>query len=376
MAFLYSSANLPIPLGPTAATLRNGCTDTTTTAPIDLPFYTGQADFPKYLNDLVAAMSTLGTFAGQSYSIIGGLKLYTAYDNGHTYAVGDYASYSGTTYVCILGTTGNLPTNATYWTATSFAAVTGLNIGVISGVGTCRGQLEFAGGTITLPDNTSQVYVWLKASAWNGSTLTSGTLDKTTTTTPPTNDAIYLGCCTTSAGVISAIDYSGVLYNMGGVAVRYVADRSAPVDSPTANTGFHTVTQAGTYHWNGSAYNSLTPTAAGGLNCKQIMVADLTLLPQDAFMNFQLDPNGSNRTVLIPNPANIGPSWRCSLTHIGSANSIVVKDYTGTTTLGTLTTTNRSLAFGSYMNSSGNVAFPVGPWAPGPIPTPAAGALV
>lgn len=38
------------------------------------------------------------------------------YNNGTTYAVDDVVKYSGGLYICISGTTGNLPTNTTYWT--------------------------------------------------------------------------------------------------------------------------------------------------------------------------------------------------------------------------------------------------------------------
>ena len=38
-----------------------------------------------------------------------------AYAGGTAYAVDDVVSYNGTSYVCILASTGNLPTNATYW---------------------------------------------------------------------------------------------------------------------------------------------------------------------------------------------------------------------------------------------------------------------
>ena len=38
-----------------------------------------------------------------------------AYAGGTAYAVDDVVSYNGTSYICILASTGNLPTNATYW---------------------------------------------------------------------------------------------------------------------------------------------------------------------------------------------------------------------------------------------------------------------
>lgn len=37
------------------------------------------------------------------------------YDNGTAYATGDSVSYNGSSYVALGATTGNLPTNTTYW---------------------------------------------------------------------------------------------------------------------------------------------------------------------------------------------------------------------------------------------------------------------
>lgn len=44
-----------------------------------------------------------------------GIVWKTAYDGATTYYANDAVSYLGTAYVCIATTTGNLPTNATYW---------------------------------------------------------------------------------------------------------------------------------------------------------------------------------------------------------------------------------------------------------------------
>lgn len=42
-------------------------------------------------------------------------KIYSAYAGGTTYAVGAVVIYLEQLYKCILGSTGNLPTNTTYW---------------------------------------------------------------------------------------------------------------------------------------------------------------------------------------------------------------------------------------------------------------------
>lgn len=64
-----------------------------------------------------------------------------AYSAGTSYVVDDVVSYNGSSYICILASTGNLPTNATYWSLlaqkgdnTTASAVTNTPAGNISAV--------------------------------------------------------------------------------------------------------------------------------------------------------------------------------------------------------------------------------------------------
>jgi len=323
MSFNYSSSQMPIPVVPTAPPLQSSCTDTTTTAATFNPITTGSDPFAENINKSYAQMAAAFGYGAGSYAVMDGMTL----------------SVPGS----------------------------GLNLPVAAGHYTCMGVLEYGGGTVLCPDNTALVFVW---------GLQDNSLTTTITIAPPAPNCVYIGNCTTSAGNIVAVDYSAVCYCQGGMIQRTVNDRSAPVDTPSAGTAFLTQTQSGTFHWNGLAYNSLTPTSAGALNIKQTLTGDFTTISQDNFHNVCLDPNGSNRVIYLPNPASVGNAWRISYTHIGSANTLVVKDYTGVTTYGTLTTTNRSLAVFTYTNSSGVVAFPAAPYVPGPIPTPTAGAAI
>lgn len=47
------------------------------------------------------------------------IYVYNLYDNSNAYVVGEFCSYGNTIYECIANTTGNLPTNATYWSETT-----------------------------------------------------------------------------------------------------------------------------------------------------------------------------------------------------------------------------------------------------------------
>lgn len=130
----------------------------------------------------------------------------------------------------------------------TLSAGVGLNIAVADGVGLCGGVLE--GKTLpalTLPSSTS-AWVWLK---------TDGTLTYTTGTTALATPGLMLGRVTTDASAVTAIDYSGVLYILGGMMWRTTGDAGAPGDSPAATTRLWTKTAGGTYLWNGAAHVAL-----------------------------------------------------------------------------------------------------------------------
>ena len=57
--------------------------------------------------------------------VTGGLVPRGAYASGTTYAVGDSVSYSSSSYICISASTGNLPTNTTYWQVLANQGTTG-----------------------------------------------------------------------------------------------------------------------------------------------------------------------------------------------------------------------------------------------------------
>jgi hypothetical protein len=62
-----------------------------------------------------------------------GLNWLGAYSAGTSYVVDDVVSYNGSSYVCILASTGNLPTNATYWELLAQKGVDGSGSGDVVG---------------------------------------------------------------------------------------------------------------------------------------------------------------------------------------------------------------------------------------------------
>lgn len=70
-----------------------------------------------------------------------------AYAGGTAYAVDDVVSYNGTSYVCILASTGNLPTNATYWNVMAQAGTNGTDGTDLTSTLTTQGDLVYRDGS-------------------------------------------------------------------------------------------------------------------------------------------------------------------------------------------------------------------------------------
>ena len=70
-----------------------------------------------------------------------------AYNAGTAYAVDDVVSHSGSSYVCILASTGNVPTNTTYWEQMSAAGTNGTNGTDLSTTLTTQGDLVYRDGS-------------------------------------------------------------------------------------------------------------------------------------------------------------------------------------------------------------------------------------
>lgn len=86
---------------------------------------------------------TSGTFAtdlaaGKWEIACKGIYWRGAYDNGTAYTLNDGVSYNGSSYVCIADTTGNLPTDTSYWNVLAAKGTDGTGSGDISGSGTAN----------------------------------------------------------------------------------------------------------------------------------------------------------------------------------------------------------------------------------------------
>ena len=78
-----------------------------------------------------AAVLNFGLPMGQT-GAQGTFRWKGAYSNTYTYGQNDVTYYNGSSYVCVLGTVGNIPTNTTYWEKMAAAGAEGGSIGSMS----------------------------------------------------------------------------------------------------------------------------------------------------------------------------------------------------------------------------------------------------
>ena len=67
-----------------------------------------------------------------------------AYSGATAYVVDDIVTYSNETYICILASTGNLPTDTTYWTKLAAKGVDGTDVSTTL---TTQGDLLYRDGS-------------------------------------------------------------------------------------------------------------------------------------------------------------------------------------------------------------------------------------
>lgn len=99
-----------------------------------------------------------------------------AYAGGTAYVKDDVVSYNGSSYVCILASTGNLPTNTTYW---NVMAQGGTDITSISGL--AQGDILYYNGTdwVRLGAGTNGQFLKTQGTSANPvwGTVTSGIIN-------------------------------------------------------------------------------------------------------------------------------------------------------------------------------------------------------
>jgi len=160
-----------------------------------------------------------------------------AYAGGTTYYPNDIVTYNNATYICILQSTGNLPTNATYWSLLAAA-----------GAGDVVGPASSVANEIALFDGTSGKLI--KSATTTGVLkATSGVIAAASAGTDYVAPSGALG--TPSSGTLSSCTVDGT---------NSVGYRNAPQSTNTTLT----LTDAGKHVWftGGSTATLTVPTNA------------------------------------------------------------------------------------------------------------------
>jgi hypothetical protein len=151
-----------------------------------------------------------------------------AYAGGTAYAVDDVVSYNGSSYICILASTGNLPTNATYFEQMSQAGTNGTDGTDFGTILTTQGDILYRDGSglQRLGAGTSGQYLQTGGTGANPSwSSVSGYAD---------SDALSLFSATGSAPVFAVrtwINFNG----NGTVSIRDSGNVSSLTDVGTGN---------------------------------------------------------------------------------------------------------------------------------------------
>lgn len=204
MAYVFTAAEVPVPIGSSLAVQRSAANSSSVAGAGNFPAFTPTVTSPQVFNQLLIDLDNAPLAGGMGCGVYAGLTV---------------------------------------------SNPAGLTLRVASGIAVAGGLVYNAANfDVTAPDNEAYVFVWIKQ---------DGTIVVETTTTPPVSQCALVAVCTTLAGVVTVIDYSGVCYLKGGIAVRNTADTARPADAPGASPTFLTKCPSGTWLWDGAQYELL-----------------------------------------------------------------------------------------------------------------------
>lgn len=181
-----------------------------------------------------------------------------AYSSGTAYYINDIVTYSNSTYICILASTGNVPTNTTYWSVLASKGADGTNGEVtLSTAQTLTNKtISASNNTLTGPDGTNQVgYLNAPQNSQSGSTYTLVLGDagdhvyftggSTATLTVPTNASVAFPTGTT---ILVLNNNSGNL-TISGAGVTFQLANGATGNRTVATKGMASLIKVATDTW-------------------------------------------------------------------------------------------------------------------------------
>jgi len=190
-----------------------------------------------------------------------------AYNAATAYVADDVVSYNGSSYICILASTGNLPTNTTYWNQMSSAGTNGTN----GTNGTDVGTVITTQGDLLYRDASGLQR--LGAGSSGQVLITGGAGANPSWSTPSTGAMVFLASQTVT-GSSTTLDFNGYFtseYDTYKLFVsEYFVSTNFYLRLRVATTGSYTVDSSSSYtfchangHYQGSAdtnYNNVWNT--------------------------------------------------------------------------------------------------------------------
>jgi hypothetical protein len=218
-----------------------------------------------------------------------------AYDNGTTYAVGDSVSYLGSSYIAEVATTGNLPTNTSFWQLLVSKGDTG-SAGttdhlLLSNIGTrTHTQLE---SDIAGKANTSHVHA-----------LSNITQSGATTSQVPTwNGSAWVPSTPSGGSGSPGGSNKEVQYNASG---SFDGDSNFVWDDASKNLGIQKATPLAPLHVAGILGESISPpaTASATLVLDTAITSPTTYTPTEILS--PVSPTSATTTVVYIEAATSG----------------------------------------------------------------------
>lgn len=182
----------------------------------------------------------------------------------------------------------------------TLTAGSGTVVNIAFGRGISTASFERAAGSVSVNDNAT-TFIWA---------MPDKTIEKRLTAAVVTG-GVYIGSVTTAAGVVTVIDTSGVVYLIGGTAVRYTGDSGAPNDTPTTNRPYLTITLGGAWWWTGTAYSRLPhKNATSGRLSKSVAGgSNVTLTGAEAANKIIVLTGALTGNIDVIFPANDASDW-------------------------------------------------------------------
>jgi hypothetical protein len=196
-----------------------------------------------------------GSTAWNSLGYAASMKWLGAYSAGTAYVVNDAVSYNNSSYICILNSTGNLPTNATYWSVLALKGTDG-EVTLNTAQTLTNKTISASNNTLTGPDGSTQVgYLSAPQNSQSGSTYTLVLGDggksvyftggSTATLTVPTNASVAFPTGTT---ILVLNNNSGNL-TISGAGVTFQLANGATGNRTVATKGMASLIKVATDTW-------------------------------------------------------------------------------------------------------------------------------